>query len=94
MEYFLLAKRVAKVTRTDTIRSEVQRLLRQTPLRPFALNLENGDRIVIEHPENIAFDPQLNGSAGSSEFYVISDRLRVFGTFEAVTSVALLDTGE
>lgn len=56
--------------------------------------MENGDRIVIEHPENIAFDPRLNGSPGSNNFYVISERLRVFGTFEAVTSVALIDTGD
>lgn len=80
--------------RTIPFRSEVQRLLRQTPFRPFALSLENGDRIVIEHPENIAFDPSGNGSAGSSEFYVISSNLRLFGTLEAVTSVALLDRGE
>ena len=80
--------------RTEVIRGELQRLLRQAPFRPFALNLENGDRIVIEHPENIAFDPAANGAAGSTDFYVISSRLRVFGTFDAVTSVALVDTGE
>jgi hypothetical protein len=42
--------------RTEVIRTEIQRLLRQAPFRPFALNLENEDRIVIEHLENIAFD--------------------------------------
>jgi len=63
-------------------------------LRPFAVSLENGDRIVIEHPENIAFDPGSDGSRGSSDFYVISRSLRVFSTFEAVTSAALLDAGE
>jgi hypothetical protein len=58
------------------------------------LNLENGDRIPIEHPENIAFDPGANGSdRGSSDFYVISGPIRYFGTFEAVTGVALADTG-
>ncbi len=71
------------------VRAEVQRLIRQAPFRPFVLNLENGDRITIEHPENIAFDP---GSEGSADFYVISGRLRVFSTFEAVTSTVLLDT--
>ena len=73
---------------------EIKALVNQSPFRPFALNLENGDRIVIEHPENIAFDPRLNGSPSSSDFYVISNELRVFGTFDAVTSVALIDTGE
>ena len=74
--------------RTTLIRTEVQRLLHQRPFRPFALLMENGDRAIIEHPENIAFDPAAEGPA---EFYVISGRLRLFGTFEAVTSVTLLD---
>ncbi|MBI3469269.1 MAG: hypothetical protein HY000_40210 [Planctomycetes bacterium] len=78
--------------RTELIRSEIQRLLRQAPFRPFALSMENGERIVIEHPENIAFDPTANGS-GSADFYVITGRLRIFSTFEAVTSVALIDRG-
>lgn len=80
--------------RTEVVRAEVQRLLHQVPFRPFALSMENGDRIVIEHPENIAFDPAEDDSGGSSDFYVISGRLRVFSTFEAVTSVALVDAGE
>lgn len=77
--------------KTDIMRTEVQRLVRQTPFRPFVLSLENGDRVTIEHPENIAFDPGENGHNGSSEFYVITDQLRLFSTFEAVTSAALLD---
>lgn len=80
--------------RTESVRSEVQRLINQAPFRPFALNMENDDRIVIEHPENIAFDPGVNGSSGSSDFYVISGRLRFFGAFDAVTSVALVDRSQ
>jgi len=81
--------------RTDTVRAEVQRLLRQVPFRPFALSLGNGQRVLIEHPENIAFDPASNGSAkGSSDFYVIASDLRLFSTLDTVSSVALLDTGE
>lgn len=76
---------------TVLVRPEVQRLLRQAPFRPFALFLENGDRIVIEHPENIAFDPTGEGSGDTSDFYVMSGKLRLFSTFEAVTSVALVD---
>jgi hypothetical protein len=81
--------------RTEVIRAEIQRLLRQVPFRPFALTLENGQRILIEHPENIAFDPMPNGSSkGSSDFYVITSNLRLFSTFDAVSSAALLDSGE
>src|SRR5258708_25932763 len=80
--------------RTEVIRTEVLRLIRQVPFHPFVLNLENGDRITIEHPENIAFDPGTNGAtSGCSDFYVLSRQLRFYGSFEAVTSVALLDTG-
>ncbi len=80
--------------RVEAIRSEVHRLLRSVPFRPFAISLENGDRVMIEHPENIAFNPGDNGSAGSDEFYVISSQLRLFSTFGAVSSVALTDRGE
>jgi hypothetical protein len=79
--------------RTELIRAEVQRLLRQVPFRPFALTLENGDRVTIEHPENIAFDPSEGSGRGSDDFYVITGQLRLFSTFGAVTGVGHLDTG-
>jgi hypothetical protein len=52
--------------------------------------MENGDRIAIGHPENIAFDPV----DGSADFYVIAGRIRLFGTFEAVTGVATAESVE
>ncbi len=76
--------------RGGAIRAEVQRLLRAVPFRPFAVSLENGDRVIIGHPVNIAFDP----GTGSEDFYVIANQLRLFGTFSAVTSVSLLDRGD
>jgi hypothetical protein len=79
----------------EAVRAEIQRLLYSVPFRPFALTMENGEQVVIGHPENIAFDPApAEGSGGSDDFYVISNRLRLFSTFAAVTSVALLDRGE
>jgi hypothetical protein len=81
--------------RLEAIRAEVQRLLHAVPFRPFALNFENGDRVIIEHPENIAFDPTaVEGTRRAEEFYVLSSRMRLFSSFAAVTSVALLDRGE
>jgi hypothetical protein len=74
--------------RVDSIRSEVQRLIRQVPFRKFVLTLENGERALIEHPENIAFEPESNAS---DEFYVISGKLRLFSTFGAVSGVNLAD---
>jgi hypothetical protein len=73
--------------RVELIRSEIQRLLRQVPFRPFILALENGDRVLIEHPENIAFDPR---AGASSDFYVLSGSVRLFSTFEAVSSATML----
>ena len=77
-----------RLPRTDAIRSEVQRLIRTEPFRRFVLSLENGERALIEHPENIAFEPQ---AGGSDEFYVISGNLRLFSTFSAVSGVILAD---
>ncbi len=81
--------------RVEVIRAEVQRMLRAAPIRPIALNLENGDRVIIAYPENIAFNPAAGDSVGGSEdFYVLSNKLRLFSTFSAVTSVALVDRVE
>jgi len=80
------------VPRVESIREEVLILIRSKPFQKFVLNFENGDRIVIEHPENIAFDPEATGP-GSDQFYVLSNRIRLFSTFAAVTSVALADQG-
>ena len=74
--------------RVDAMRTEVQRLIRTAPFRKFVLSLANGDRAVIEHPENIAFDPENNGS---EDFYVISGKVRLFSSFGAISSVALAD---
>lgn len=77
--------------RVDSIRTQVLRLIRATPFKPFAIVLENGEQIIIEHPENIAFDPT---DAGKEDFYVISRRLQTFSTFSAVTSVSKLDSAD
>ena len=78
--------------RVDAMRSEIQRLIRDVPFRKFVLMLESGDRVLIEHPENIAFDPEAK-EPGADEFYVITGRIRLFSAFGAVSSVALADQG-
>ena len=80
--------------RTDTVRDEIRRLIHGRPFRPFVLNLKNGDRVRIGYPENIAFDPGDNAGSGSDDFYVVSGRLRIHSTFEAVTSVASAESIE
>ena len=44
----------------------------------------------VEHPENVAFDPR---PGSSSEFYGLTGSLRLFTTFDAVSSAALLSGG-
>lgn len=78
------------MARAEAIRSEVQRLIRATPFRRFILILESGDRVLIEHPENIAFDPTAS-EPGPEEFYVITGRIHMFSTFDAVASIAMAD---
>lgn len=78
------------MARGKSIRSEVHRLIRAVPFRRFILILESGDRVLIEHPENLAFDPEAK-DPGSDEFYVITGRIRLFSTFGAVSSIALAD---
>lgn len=71
----------------EHFRTELQRLLRQTPFRPFLLTFAGGEHAVIEHPENIAFDPR---PGGTSEFYVLTGSLRMFSTFECVSSATII----
>jgi hypothetical protein len=71
----------------ELTRSELQRLLRQVPFRPFVIGLVGGEQAVIEHPENVAFDPR---PGASSDFYVLTGNLRLFSAFEAVSSIAML----
>jgi hypothetical protein len=65
-------------------------MLRQASFRYFVFSMEKGDRVKIARPENIAFDPD----GGSPDLYLISGRIRLFGTFDAVSSVALTESLE
>ena len=76
--------------KVELVRSELQRLLRQSPFRPFAITLKAGERAIIDHPENVAFDPR---PGSSTDFYVLTGNLRLFSTFEDVSSLAILAGG-
>ena len=73
--------------KVELVRAEVQRLLRQSPFRPFVITLLGGERAIIEHPENVAFDPR---PGSSFDFYVLTGSLRMFSTFADVSSVTML----
>jgi len=76
--------------KVELVRAELQRLLRQSPFQTFVITLKGGERAVIEHPENVALDPR---PGSSSDFYVLTGSLRLFSTFEDVSSVAILSGG-
>jgi hypothetical protein len=74
--------------RVDEVRLEVQKLWRAIPFRPFTLLLEGGQQVYIEHPENIAFKPNLPGGGRvSGTFSAITDDGLFIGNFGAVTGV-------
>jgi hypothetical protein len=82
--------REGKAVKVELIRSEIQRLLRQSPFRPFVISFAGGEQAVIEHSENVAFDPR---PGASSEFYVLTGSLRLLSTFDAVSSLSMLSGG-
>ena len=77
--------------RTQGISGEICRLLEDVPFRPFVIALENGQRIEVEHPENIVFPATEHGPAGRDDFYVRSGATRLYSIIEAVTSIAVQD---
>jgi len=78
--------------RVEAIGDQVIRLLEARPFKPFALVVESGEQLIIEHLENIAFDP--TGADGTEDFYVATRRLRTVSTFSAVTSISQLRGAE
>jgi len=77
--------------RIEETRAELLRLVHQQPFQPFIVSLENGDRLVVEHPENVAFDPV---EQGRSRFYVITRNLSYCANLEAVSNFVHEDIGE
>lgn len=72
---------------TELIRSELQRVIHQKPFQPFVITFNGGERAVIEHSENVAFDPRPGATA---DFYVLTGSLRMFSTFKSVSSISHL----
>lgn len=71
------------------IRSEVRRLRRATPFRPFLLCLEDGTRLNIEGPENIALDATSEDAHSGLGFAVVNSTTRHLGSFRSVMSVVM-----
>ena len=79
------------MVKTDTIREQLTQLVRSHPFHPFHVNLENGDKLKIEHPENIAFSANRKGS---DRLFIISSDLVHYGSIATITSLTELDRGQ
>ena len=75
--------------RTDSVRSQLLGMIRAAPFHKFVINMEKGDRVLIEHPENIAFDPRTNSR--NSYFSVVTGKVQLLSNFNAVTSIVHAD---
>ncbi len=76
--------------RTVTVRSQLAFLARRTPFKSFAVTLESGADVIVEHPENVAFDAS---EKGVDLVTIISKGLVYCTSLSAITGVVALDTG-
>ena len=68
----------------DAVRSQLLRLTRAVPFRPFVLGMADGGSVRIDRPESLAYDPD---PGGADEFRVFRGTLRLSGRFADVTAV-------
>ncbi len=81
--------------RTAAVREQVTEFVHARPFQPFVMIMENGQKLLVEHPECVAYDPTLQeGARGWDKLAVISEGLVVFCTFSAVTTINTLDRGQ
>lgn len=77
--------------RAEAIRNQVLSVLKGRPFNPFVITLDSGQTVLIEHPENFAYHPAPQDSKALMHFGVLSEDVLLYSTFDAITSVGLLD---
>ena len=70
--------------------SEIVRLLKAVPFRPFLIVMDSGERLVIRHLENIAYDPERE----TANCYALSDGIMHILPWNKIAHVALADAGQ
>jgi hypothetical protein len=81
--------------RTQVVRDEVKAFLKRVPFQPFVMTLESGQQLLIEHPENIAFNPDADPETKPvRRFVVVSGEHSTFSTFDAVSGITFRDNGD
>ncbi len=79
--------------RTETIRSEILRLLEKRPFDPFEIDIENGDKLVVEHPETVAVGNGDDKGKFSNRVYILGKELVTVTTLDAISAVVEIDSG-
>jgi hypothetical protein len=69
---------------------EIVRVLKAVPFHPFVIIMDSGERVVIRHLENIAYDPERE----TANCYALSDGIMHILPWEKIAHVALADTGQ
>lgn len=82
------------MTRVETMRNEILCLCEKRPFSPFEIKIENGDRVVIEHPENILLGPRDSSSSFTNRLHAVHGEVLLCTTLDAVTSVMEINRGE
>ncbi len=72
------------------MRTEIVRLLKDVPFRPFIIIMDSGQRVVVRHPENVAYDREVE----TANCYAVSDGLMHILPWVKIAHLALADSGE
>ncbi|MGD9857998.1 MAG: hypothetical protein AB7U20_23885 [Planctomycetaceae bacterium] len=81
--------------RTEAVRDEIAAFLHHVPFEPFVIGLESGERVFVEHPENVAFNPKAKPeSKQGRRLVIVAGEVSMFTTFDAVTSITFRDSGD
>jgi hypothetical protein len=76
--------------RSVSMYEKMTELLKAVPFRPFMVNFENGQQVTVDHPENVAYAPRVNGhkrKKGRRDLYIMARNLSVHSTFDAITAI-------
>jgi hypothetical protein len=74
---------------TQTPRQQLTHAMRQVPFRPVTLELKDGRSVVIERPEQVAFDPTGKNDDLWPEFIVLARGSQILGTFDEILSISI-----
>lgn len=72
------------------MRSEIIKLLKAVPFRPFFIVMDSGQSVVIRRLENMAYDPERE----TANCYALADGIMHILPWEKIAHIALADSGQ